>query len=187
MDYDWWALAITVLALQGWLLFSDLPQFGYRLIPTWKDLVVGFGFLFFLGAPVLPIGLLTGFLEWQSLYVPNVIDVFCLWWENVLTVAITEEIFFRVVLMSGINAGFAASPKLFKYNKFGWVGLVFSSVFFGLMHLPRREDLLMQSLYGFFAFISGFVYGGAYLLSGNNIIAAVICHSVTDTVWAFFF
>jgi membrane protease YdiL (CAAX protease family) len=124
---------------------------------------------------------LTGFLTWQSFRLPNLLDALCGWWENVLTVAITEEIFFRVVLMNGINQGIT------KYNKFGWIGLLVSATVFGLMHLPRRSDIVEKALYGTFAFISGFTYGGAYIVSGNNIVAAVICHSFTDAIWSFLF
>ena len=75
MSYDWWALAITLLVrvyylyasttkltqpLQqgviGWGLLRDLPGFGYRLIPTFKDLVIGVGALVGLGCVVVPIG-----------------------------------------------------------------------------------------------------------------------------------
>jgi hypothetical protein len=56
MGYDWWALAITVQALLGWKVFFNLPGFGYRLIPSWKDFVIGIGFMLVLALPVLPIG-----------------------------------------------------------------------------------------------------------------------------------
>lgn len=181
LGYDWWALAITVLAIVGWKFCNNMPGFGYRLIPTWKDFLIGFLFAVLLGIPIIPLGLWTGFLNlnWDELVIPSFLDVICLWWENILTVAITEEIFFRVVLMNGINQGIK------RYNRFGWVGLFCSSIVFGLMHLPRRGELIPQLLYGLFAFIAGLCYGGSYILSGNNIIAAVISHSITDTVWAF--
>ena len=185
LAYDWWAIAITVQGIFCYLLFAKQPGFGYRLIPSWKDILIAGIFLVLLGVPVIPLGLLSGFLEWDELLIPSsFMEVFSLWWENVVSIAITEELLFRVVLMNGLNTRMEGS----KYNKGGWMGLLFSSTVFGLMHIPRRNgDMISQALYTLFAFISGLCYGGAYILSGNNIIAPVLTHSLTDTIWAFLF
>jgi len=83
--------------------------------------------------------------------------------------------------MNGVN-------QSVKNNWNGWKGLLISSLCFGLMHWPRREGhLTQQILYASFAFVSGILYGQAYMLSGNNIVAGVITHSLTDTAWSFLF
>jgi len=178
MMYDWWAVAITLLGLIGWGMLRNLQGFGYRLIPTLKDFGIAILSLLALASVVIPIGLWTGFLVWPPSQIPTVIDVFTLWFENVLTVAITEELFFRMVIMNGINQTWPSSR--------GWKGLFISSIIFGLMHWPRKSgQLIEQILYASLAFIAGLVYGNAYQLSGNNILAAVLTHSLTDTLWAF--
>jgi len=181
MAYDWWALAITLLGVVGWGAFRGLPGFGYRLLPDLKDLGIAVGALLGLAAVVVPLGLLTGFLNWPPAHIPTFAQVFTLWLENVLTVAITEELFFRVVLMNGINVSV-------KNNWSGWFGILVSSLCFGLMHWPRREGHpIEQLIYASLAFVSGILYSQAYRLSGNNIIAAVLTHSLTDTAWSFIF
>jgi len=181
MSYDWWAVAITVLGIIGWGLLRDLPGFGYRLVPTFKDVYIGVGALLALAAVVVPLGLLTGFLQWPPAEIPTFWQVFTLWWENVLTIAITEELFFRVVVMNGLN-------MTVKNNWNEWFGLIASSLWFGLMHWPRRQGhLTQQILYASPAFVSGILYGKAYMLSDNNILAPVLTHSLTDTAWAFLF
>ena len=188
LGYDWWAIAVTTHGIMCYLLFIDYIGFGYRLIPTWKDILIAFIFLVFLGIPIIPLGLLSGFLVWDEIIIPSFLEVFALWWENIVSIAITEELFFRVILMNGLNQHLKQEDSIRKYNKGGWIGLLFSAIVFGLMHLPRRSgDIISHLLYASFAFISGLCYGGSYILSGNNIIAPVITHSVTDTVWAFLF
>ena len=58
LGYDWWALAITVLAILGWKFCNNMPGFGYRLIPTWKDFLIGFLFAVLLGIPIIPLGII---------------------------------------------------------------------------------------------------------------------------------
>jgi len=177
MGYDYWALFYTNCILFGWLIFRDFRGFGYRLIPNWKDPLIGIGVLIPLLGIIVPLGILSGFLHWPPSETPSALDVISLWWENVLTVAITEELFYRVILFNGINHTWPS-----KYN---WKGFVFSSIMFGLMHIPRESELEMQAIYASFAAVAGVCYASAYYFSGNNIVAAIISHSVTDTVWSF--
>jgi len=44
-----------------------------------------------------------------------------------------------------------------------------------------------QLSYAGFAFIAGLSNGAAYRYSGDNLLAPVLAHSITDTVWAFVF
>jgi len=178
LGYDWWALAITLAGLIGWGIYREWNGFGYRLIPNLKDIGIAFGSLLGFGAIVIPLGLYSGFLHWPPENVPTFIEVFTLWLENVLTVAITEELFFRMIIMNGINQTFPTQSGIY--------GLLVSASMFGLMHWPREAGhLTLQMLYTSFAFISGLFYGEAYRWSGNNIIAAVLVHSWTDTAWSF--
>jgi len=178
LAYDWWSLAITLTGLLGWGIYRDWNGFGYRLIPNLKDIGLTLGALLGFGAIIIPVGLYTGFLHWPPEHIPTFIEVFTLWLENVLTVAITEELFFRMVIMNGINQTFP--------SKSGFYGLLISAGMFGLMHWPRMAGHLTdQILYVSFAFVAGIFYGETYRWSGNNIIAAVLTHSLTDTAWSF--
>ena len=155
----------------------EVRGFGYRLIPHWRDPIIGIAVLIPLFIAIVPLGIYLGFLSWPPSSTPSFLDALSLWWENVLTVAITEELFYRCVMFNGINQTWP--------SKWNWKGLLLSSALFGLMHIPRESKLDMQAMYACFATIAGALYACAYYLSGNNIIAAVISHSVTDTVWAF--
>ena len=75
MAYDWWAICVTVLGIVGYAIFNDMPGFNFRLVPTWKDLVIATAALLLLGAPIIPLGILSGFLKWSSFTFPNPLDV----------------------------------------------------------------------------------------------------------------
>jgi len=178
LGYDWWAIAITVLGIIGWGVFLKMPGFGYRLVPSWWDLVITALICVILAALVIPLGLVSGFLHFGSAQPVTFASIASLWIENVISVAMTEEFLFRVVIMNGIN-------QLYP-TRYGWLGNLLSSVFFGLMHLPRESgDLVAQTLYALFAFVCGIGYGAAYTLSGNNIFSPMLTHSLVDAVWSF--
>lgn len=87
--------------------------------------------------------------------------------------ALTEELFFRAVLFNGFN------QKLER----PWLALFLSSLCFGLMHWPREHSTSARSEYVLEAIVAGMVYGIAYWKSGNNILAPVITHALTDSLW----
>ena len=66
LGYDWWAIAITVLGIIGWGVFLKMPGFGYRLVPSWWDLVITALICVILAALVIPLGLVSGFLHFGS-------------------------------------------------------------------------------------------------------------------------
>jgi len=61
--------------------------------------------------------------------------------------------------------------------------MVVSSLAFGLMHWNNVSTLSTQMTYVFLATIAGFGYAWAYKKSGNNLLAAVLTHTLVDWIW----
>ena len=61
-----------------------------------------------------------------------------------------------------------------------------SSLAFGLMHWNNISGLDMQITYVFLATLAGLGYGWAYKKSGNNLLAAILTHTLVDWIWKLF-
>jgi membrane protease YdiL (CAAX protease family) len=125
---------------------------------------------------VVPPGLLTGFLSFhlpQTYPIPKLTIHFV---GLFLTVALPEELFFRGILLRGLD-------KMFSKK---WIPLVVSSLAFGLMHWNNANTLSTQITYICLAAISGVGYGWAYRKSGNNLFAAILVHTLVDWTWKLF-
>lgn len=172
LDYTWWSIAISLIALIGWNGYRGV-DIGFRLVPNLKDIIVALIALGLIMALVIPPGLATGFLSFS---IPNSFDIPKLAAHFIglfLTVALPEELFFRGILLRGLD-------KSFK-NK--WIPLIISSLAFGLMHWNNIDPLSMQITYVCLATIAGLGYGLAYRKSGNNLFAAILAHTLVDWVW----
>jgi len=93
-----------------------------------------------------------------------------------LTVALPEELFFRGILLRGLEKVFVKK----------WIPLVISSMAFGLMHWNNVDTLSTQITYVSLATIAGLGYGWAYRKSGNNLLAAMLVHTLVDSIWKLF-
>ena len=125
---------------------------------------------------VVPPGLLTGFLTFsipESYNIPKLVFQFV---GLFLTVALPEELFFRGILLGGLE-------KIFSRK---WIPLVVSSLAFGLMHWNNVNTLSTQITYVSLAAVAGLGYGWAYRKSGNNLLAAILVHTLVDWVWKLF-
>jgi membrane protease YdiL (CAAX protease family) len=171
--YAFWALALSYLSVLGWgCAPRELPGFGYRR-PTLRDAGVGLLTMLAFAAIAIPLGFKTGFLKRApSLERFEVKQAALSAFGYVFTVALPEEILFRGVLDRGLQATLR-SP----------IGaLVVSSLLFGFMHWPRRNDLKGQLTYSLMAAVAGCFYAVAFR-KGNGLPAAVICHASIDWVW----
>ena len=173
--YNWWAVAVSVTAVIGWGVLRGLPNFGYRLIPNWRDIKVTLILTTIFAAIIIPIGLAIDFLEFPPSDVPTVTAVLASAVGLFLTVAIPEELFFRAVLLNGLEQ--MSSSK--------WMPMLVSSFAFGLMHWNNASDLETQIAYVALATVAGVFYGLAYKRSGNNLLAAVLVHTLVDLIWRF--
>lgn len=175
LDYTWWSVAVSVIAIIGWCGYRG-ADIGFNLVPNIKDFLIAPLALVMIMVLVVPSGLLTGFLSFsipESYDIPrlaaHLIGLF-------LTVALPEELFFRGILLRGLEKVFS--------NK--WIPMAISSLAFGLMHWNNVDTLSMQITYLALATIAGMGYAWAYRKSGNNLFAAILTHTLVDWVWKLF-
>lgn len=175
ISYTWWALVISVIAIIAWNGYKGV-DIGYNLVPKLKDLPITLTALGGIMLIVVPPGLLTGFLDFN---IPESYDIPKLALHFVglfLTVALPEELFFRGIMLRGLD-------KKFKKK---WIPLVISSLAFGLMHWNNVSDLSTQITYVSLATLAGIGYAYAYRKSGNNLFAAILTHTLVDWIWKLF-
>lgn len=173
--YTWWSIAISVIGVVGWYGYRR-ADIGFNLVPKIKDVGIAFLALALVMIVVVPAGLLTGFLTFhlpQNYPIPKLTIHFV---GLFLTVALPEELFFRGILLRGLD-------KMFSKK---WIPLVVSSLAFGLMHWNNVSTLSAQITYVCLAALAGLGYGWAYRKSGNNLFAAILVHTLVDWTWKLF-
>lgn len=172
LDYTWWSIAITVIGIIGWYGYRE-ADIGFNLVPTFKDLLIALSALVMIMVVVIPPGLATGFLSFsipESFDIPKLTAYFI---GLFLTVALPEELFFRGIMLRGLDKVFSKK----------WIPMLISSLAFGLMHWNNVNNLSMQITYVSLATIAGLGYGWAYKKSGDNLLAAILAHTLVDWVW----
>lgn len=174
--YNWWAIAISVVAVVGWWGLRGLPNFGYRLVPRVRDVVIALVGLVVFAAIIIPIGLAIDFLTFPPTKPVRISAMVVMFVGLFLTVAIPEELFFRGIFLHGLD----------QMTDRRWWALFITSVAFGLMHWNNAGDLTTRIAYCALATVAGLFYGWAYRRSGNNILAAALLHTLVDLVWATF-
>ena len=117
---------------------------------------------------------MTGFFRIPPSHGFNALDICCNFITNYLTVSLTEELFFRGLLYTAFTQYFGDHKIL---------GVVCSSLVFGVMHWPRADILYSKVLYAMFASITGMIYCTSYIFAGNNIFVSAVVHAITDTTW----
>jgi membrane protease YdiL (CAAX protease family) len=176
LDYNWWAIAISVIAVIAWSGYRR-ANIGFNLVPDFKDIGISLVAILMILVVVVPPGLITGFLSFS---LPETYDIPKLTIHFIglfLTVALPEELFFRGILLNGLEKVFSKK----------WTAMVISSLAFGLMHWNNVNDLSQQITYVSLALLAGFGYGWAYKRSGNNLFAAILTHTLVDWIWKLFF
>lgn len=176
LDYTWWSMAISVIALIGWKGYRN-ADIGFNLVPKLKDLYIVLLALLMIMVVVVPPGLISGFLTFS---VPTKFNWLKLGAEFVglfLTVALPEELFFRGILLKGLE----------KVSSKKWIPIVVSSLAFGLMHWNNVNGLSTQITYITLATLAGLGYAWAYKKSGNNLLAAMLTHTLVDWIWRLIF
>lgn len=176
LGYTWWSLAISVIALIGWKGYRN-AGIGFNLVPKLKDLYITLLALLMILVVVVPPGLISGFLTFS---VPEKFNGLKSGAEFVglfLTVALPEELFFRGILLRGLE----------RVSSLKWVPMVVSSLAFGLMHWNNVNGLSTQITYVILATLAGLGYAWAYKKSGNNLLAAMLTHTLVDWIWRLIF
>ena len=175
LDYTWWSITISVVALIAWLGYRG-ADIGFRLVPNFRDFKITIIALAAIMLFVVPPGLLLGFLTFsipESYDIPKLTAHFI---GLFLTVALPEELFFRGILLRGLD-------KVFNKK---WIPIAISSLAFGLMHWNNVDDLYVQISYVSLATVAGLGYAWAYRKSGNNLFAAILVHTLVDWIWKLF-
>lgn len=172
LGYTWWAMAISVITVIGWQGYRNV-EIGFNLVPKLKDLYVALLALLMIMVVVVPIGLASGFLTFAIPEKFNAAKSAAYFIGLFLTVALPEELFFRALLLRGLE----------KVSSKRWVPMVVSSLAFGLMHWNNVSELHTQITYVILATLAGLGYAWAYKKSGNNILAAILTHTLVDWIW----
>lgn len=175
-SYTWWAFAVSVIAILSWGTLRQLPGFGYRLTPRWKDITIALAGLIPIFVIAVPIGVATGFLQYSPPVAIKPLETLAYFIGIFLTIAIPEELFFRAILQTGLESRF----------KKEWLGWMLASIAFGLMHWNNASTLSEKLIYCSLASVAGFFYGWTYKKSGNNILAPVLTHTLVDLIWKIF-
>lgn len=84
--------------------------------------------------------------------------------------------FFLTVIFAPISEELVFRKSVFGLFRNKWVGLVVSSIGFGLIHVLGGGDYIYLISYA----ASGFVLGGIYLYSNKNIYASIIAHMINN-------
>ncbi len=176
LDYSWWSIAISLIAVIGWKGYRN-AKIGIDLVPKFRDLYIALAALLMIMVVVAPAGLVTGFLTFGFSEKLNALKLAAGFIGIFLTVALPEELFFRGILLTGLE----------KVSSRKWVPAVVSSLAFGLMHWNNISGLQMQITYVSLATLAGFGYAWAYKKSGNNLLAAMLAHTLVDWVWRLIF
>ncbi len=175
ISYTWWSVAVSVIAIIGWQGFRGV-NIGFNLKPIIKDIYLPIVGVLLIMLLVVPLGLLTGFLTFAM---PETYDMPKLALHFIglfLTVALPEELFFRGILLNGLEGRFSKK----------WIPMAISSVAFGLMHWNNVSVLSDQIIYVFLATVAGVGYGWVYRKGGNSLLAAILTHTLIDWIWKLF-
>lgn len=175
ISYTWWAIAVSAIGIVGWYGYRG-ADIGFNLVPKLKDVYVSLLALIVIMAVLIPPGIATGFLSFS---IPETYDFPKLAIHFIglfLTVALPEELFFRGILLRGLEGTFSKK----------WIPMAISSLAFGLMHWNNVDTLSTQIIYVSLASVAGLGYGLAYKKSGNNLLAAILVHTLVDWIWKLF-
>lgn len=168
----WFRIAILAV-----LSIRSMGGIGFGFVPTREDWSVGIQ-QYVLFIPVAAgVGLLIRFAQ------PH--RAFGAWWQGLLlivgtfaaflwVVGLAEEFFFRGMLQQLLSRRFNSTA----------MGLIVTSILFGLVHLPFRS--FPNWRFALLAGLAGIFYGLAYLRAGS-VRAAAVTHALVVTTWRVFF
>jgi uncharacterized protein len=134
----------------GYTFQLNRRDFGVALLATVGFAVVG-----------IPIGLATGFLEWNPR--PDVLRVAVAPIAIFLATGVPEEFLFRGLIQNSLE------------RVIGRAALPVASIIFGLAHLPDLRYVLLATL-------AGLAYGWVYLVT-RRITASAVTHALVDWIW----
>jgi len=171
--YKWWAVMLSVMSVVGWYGFRRLPNLGYRLVPNRQDIITTMIAIVIFAALSIPLILASDKLIFPPASSLSALGLLTQFVSLFLTVAIPEELFFRGLLLNGLD----------QMLKHPWLSLLLSSLAFGMMHWNNASEPTMKIALCSIGTVVGLFYGWAYRRSGNNLFAPVIVHTLGALMW----
>jgi membrane protease YdiL (CAAX protease family) len=153
--------AALATGLYLFLVACPLDRIGYTFRLSRRDLRVALIATAAFAVVGLPIGLVTGFLEWNPRPDPVRLAVAPI--AIYLATGVPEEFLFRGLIQNTLE------------RAIGRAALPIASIIFGLAHLPDVRYVLLATL-------AGVAYGWVYLAT-RRITASAVTHALVDWIW----
>jgi len=153
--------AALATGLYLFLVACPLDRIGYTFRLSGRDLRVALIATAAFAVVGLPIGLLTGFLEWNPR--PDAVRLAVAPIAIYLATGVPEEFLFRGLIQNTLE------------RAIGRAALPIASIIFGLAHLPDVRYVLLATL-------AGVAYGWVYLAT-RRITASAVTHALVDWIW----
>jgi membrane protease YdiL (CAAX protease family) len=153
--------AALAAGLYLFLVACPLDRIGYTFQLSRRDLrlaVIATAAFAIVG---VPIGLATGFLEWNPR--PDLIRLAVAPIAIYLATGVPEEFLFRGLIQNTLE------------RAIGRAALPIASIIFGFAHLPDLRYVLLATL-------AGVAYGWVYLMT-RRITASAVTHALVDWIW----
>lgn len=161
----------VVLLLLIFFVFRPLAQIGFNFEFTGRDVQrVGKAFLVFAAVSV-PLGLVSGFLEWDPPSVINADELVLRFVGIYLLVGLPEELLFRGVIQNLLEK----RPPQEKY-----AALIVAALIFGAAHLNNAPAPNYR--YALLATMAGVAYGWVWMRT-RKVTAAALTHTLVGWVW----
>jgi membrane protease YdiL (CAAX protease family) len=197
------AVCVTFWTL---LVVRRLKDFEFRLHISREDFIFGIKLFAVFGLIIMPLGLVTHFIEWRPFTihlqykVPPIVYLF-IPIGLYLSVALPEEVMFRGVIQNLLNKTTQALGVLFlrfpifknisqflpkKALTAPFIALILNALIFGITHKKNGGDPVYYWSYAAFATLAGAFYGYAYLRT-NRLNAGAVMHALVDSAWLIFF
>jgi membrane protease YdiL (CAAX protease family) len=165
-------LLIVDAALYAFLVVRGLEGVGYDFWPRLRDLAVGLRELAFFAPIVISLGMVLGFIKPHAA-LPTIATVLSALLATFFLVAIPEELFFRGLLQSLLEARIGRVRAL-------WL----SAAIFGLSHFNKPGPFNWR--YVLLATIAGVFYGRAWR-DRRRLFPSATTHTLVDVLWTLWF
>jgi len=153
--------AALAAGLYLFLVACPLERIGYTFQLSRRDFRVALIATAAYAIVGVPIGLATGFLEWNPR--PDAVRLAVAPIAIYLATGVPEEFLFRGLIQNALE------------RAIGRAALPLASIIFGLAHLPDVRYVLLAT-------IAGVAYGWVYLAT-RRITASAVTHALVDWIW----
>ena len=153
--------AALAAGLYLFLVACPLDRIGYTFQLSRRDFRVAVIATVAFAIIGVPIGLATGFLEWNPR--PDAVRLAVAPFAIYLATGVPEEFLFRGLIQNALE------------RVIGRAALPLASIIFGLAHLPDPRYVLLATL-------AGLAYGWVYMAT-RRITASAVTHALVDWIW----